>query len=283
MHSTSYPLYTLHLKLSFQCDLHFPRIHYQAVAICMAFIPQVAPHMEIAHYSPSENIAVEFCSTNHQLLCYLVITSLFYVWNHSTMGLQIEKANYLTNVHLLSWGGHDFFFLLCFSPAFFLCHPLLGDRKRLERRKSFFGYLFMDFPFNIHAFFRTIWVQRRICCLGGGQGQKSGFSSNEPSGWREEREREREGTRERGFMCSLVNERQALKVTGCVYYWSVSRLMGRGEEKREERAELLSRDQSTQAWEQEGAPSNKLRHTRCACPYRFSDDSPACWMAFTGN
>lgn len=39
-----------------------------------------------------------------------------------------------------------------------------------------------------------------------------------------ERERERdrwidrEGTREPGFMCSLVNERRALKVTGCVYY-----------------------------------------------------------------
>lgn len=32
------------------------------------------------------------------------------------------------------------------------------------------------------------------------------------------REIDREGTRERGFMCSLVNERQALKVTGCVYY-----------------------------------------------------------------
>ena len=33
-----------------------------------------------------------------------------------------------------------------------------------------------------------------------------------------EREIDREGTREWGFMCSLVNERQALKVTGCVYY-----------------------------------------------------------------
>ncbi len=199
--------------------------------------------MEITRYTPNENIAAKFCSTNHRLHCYLVITSLFYVWNHSTVGLQIERANYLTNVHHLSWGGHDFF-----SSLLFLL-PLLGDRKRLERRKSFFGYLFMDFPFNIYAFFRTIWVQRKICCLGGGQSQKSGFSSNEPRGWREERERERdrEGTRERGFMCSLVNERQALKVTGCVYYWSVSRLMGRGEEKREERAELLSRDQSTQA------------------------------------
>ena len=97
------------------------------------------------------------------------------------------------------------------------------------------------------------------------------------------RERDREGTREWGFMCSLVNERQALKVTGCVYYWSVSRLMGRGEEKREERAELLSGDQSTQAWEQEGAPSNKLCHTRCACPFRFTDNTPAYWIAFIGN
>lgn len=86
--------------------------------------------------------------------------------------------------------------------------------------------------------------------------------------WERERERKREGMREQGFMCSLVNERQALKVTGCVYYWSVSRLMGRGEEKREEQAKLLSRDQSTQAWEPERAPSNKLCHTRSICPYR---------------
>lgn len=190
MHLTSYPLYTLHFLLCFRSHLHFPRIHYLALAICMAFTPPVEPHMAITQYIPSENIAVECCSTNHQLHCYLVITSLFYVWNHSTMGLQIEKANYLTNVHLLSRGGRVFFsFLLYSSPTLFFCHPLLGDRKRLERRKSFFGYLFMDFPFNIHAFFRTIWVQRRICCLGGCRGQKSGFSSNEPSGWREERER----------------------------------------------------------------------------------------------
>lgn len=161
---------------------------------------------------------------------------------------------------------------------FFFCHPLLGDRKRLEQRKSFFGYLFMDFPFNIHAFLRTIWVQKRICCLGGCRGQKSGFSSNEPSRWREKKERERErgGMSKWGFMCSLVNERQAMKVTGCVYYWSVSRLMGRGEEKREEGAEPLSRDQSTQTWEPERAPSNKLCHTRSACRYRFSNNTPAC-------
>lgn len=168
-----------------------------------------------------------------------------------------------------------FFFLppIYFSPVLFFCHPLLGDRKRLERRKSFFGYLFMDFSFNIHAFFSTIWVQRKICCLGGGRGQKSCFSSNEPSGWRQKTERDREGMRDWGFMCSLVNERQALKVTGCVYYWSVSRLMGRGEEKREERAELLNRDQSTQACEPERAPSNKLCPARS---YRFSDNTPAC-------
>lgn len=175
MYSTSYPLYTLHFQLSVQCNLHFPRIHYGAVAICIAFIPQLHHKWKITQYIPSENVVAEFCSTNHQLHCYLVITSLFYVWTHSSMGLQIEKANYLTNVHLLSWGGHDSFFLLYFSPALFLCHPPPGDRKRLEWRKSCFGYLFMDFPFNIHAFFRTIWVQKRICCLGGSRGQKIRF------------------------------------------------------------------------------------------------------------
>lgn len=200
----------------------------------------------------------------------------------SVKSLHHGIANYLTNVHLFSWDSRDFLFfsLFCFSLVlfFFFCHPLLGDRKRLEQRKSFFGYLFMDFPFNIHAFLRTIWVQKRICCLGGCRGQKSGFSSNEPSRWREKKEREgdREGMSKWGFMCSLVNERQALKVTGCVYYWSVSQLMGRVEEKREEGAELLSRDQSTQTWEPERAPSNKLCHARSACPYRFSNNTPAC-------
>lgn len=200
----------------------------------------------------------------------------------SVKSLHHGIANYLTSVHLFSWDSRDFLFfsLFCFSLVlfFFFCHPLLGDRKRLEQRKSFFGYLFMDFPFNIHAFLRTIWVQKRICCLGGCRGQKSGFSSNEPSRWRGKKEREgdREGMSKWGFMCSLVNERQALKVTGCVYYWSVSRLMGRVEEKREEGAELLSRDQSTQTWEPERAPSNKLCHARSACPYRFSNNTPAC-------
>lgn len=138
MNSTSYPLYTLHLQLSFQCHLHFPRIHYRAFAICMAFIPQVAPHMEITQYIPSENIAVEFCSTNHQLHCYLVITSLFYVWNHSTMGLQIEKANYLTNVHLLSWGGHDFFFSPLFLPCTLPLSSTAGRQKEVSTTEVLF-------------------------------------------------------------------------------------------------------------------------------------------------
>ena len=47
---------------------------------------------------------------------------------------------------------------------------------------------------------------------------------------------DREGTREQGFTCSVVNGRQALKVTGCVYYWPVSRLMGSREERAETRA-----------------------------------------------
>lgn len=54
--------------------------------------------------------------------------------------------------------------LCCFSSA--------GRQKEVRATEVLFGYLFMDFAFNIHAFFRTIWVQRRICCLGGGRGQK---------------------------------------------------------------------------------------------------------------
>lgn len=41
----------VHVALAalFQCHLHFPCIHYQAVAVCFAFILQVAPHMKITH------------------------------------------------------------------------------------------------------------------------------------------------------------------------------------------------------------------------------------------
>lgn len=37
-----------------QCHLHFPRIHYQAAAVCFAFIPQVGPHMKITPHIPLE-------------------------------------------------------------------------------------------------------------------------------------------------------------------------------------------------------------------------------------
>lgn len=264
-----------------QCHLHFPRIHYLAVALCIAFIPQVAPHMETTHYIPSENTAVESCSTNHRLHCYLVITSLFYVWNHSTMGLQVEKANYLTNVHLLFWDGQDFYFR---CSIFSLSSSTAGRQKEVRATEVLFGYLFMAFPFNIHVFFSGLsGCRAEFAALkaAGAKNQVSASMSPVDEGKRgSDRWIDREGTRERGFMCSLVNERLALKVTGCVYYWSVSRLMGSGEE---ERAELLSRDQSTQAWEQEEAPSNKLCHSRSACSHRSGDNSPACWAALAGN
>lgn len=148
----------------------------------------------------------------------------------------------------------------------------INDSLRLLFIPLFFLCVFI-YSWNFHLIWMTfqdyLGAERIICCFWGGQGQKSGFSSNEPSEWRERERGEGGGMREQGFMCSLVNERQALKVTGCVYYWSVSRLMGRREEKREERAKLLSRDQSTQSWEPERAPSNKLCHTRSICPYRF--------------
>lgn len=145
MYSTSYPLYTLHFQLSVQCNLHFLRIHYGAVAICIAFIPQLHHKWKITQYIPSENVVAEFCSTNHQLHCYLVITSLFYVWTHSSMGLQIEKANYLTNVHLLSWGGHDSFF----SPLFLPCALPLSSTAGRQKEVRVAEVLFWLF---IHGF-----------------------------------------------------------------------------------------------------------------------------------
>lgn len=162
----------VHIALAalFQYHLHFSMHTLSSCCGVFCFYPSGCPTYENNTLYSQGNIALEFCSTNHWLHCYLLITSLFYVWNHSTMGLQVEKANYLRNVHLLSWGGQVFFL---FPPLFPLCVlPLLGDRKRVSAAEVRFGYLFIDFPFNIHAFLRTIWVRRRICCLGGGRGQK---------------------------------------------------------------------------------------------------------------
>lgn len=73
-------------------------------------------------------------------------------------------------------------------------------------------------------------MQSRIFRLEGDRGPKkkkkgreenqvsAPMSSADDEGKRVAEGRIERGTRERGFMCSLVNERQALKVTGCVYY-----------------------------------------------------------------
>lgn len=58
---------------------------------------------------------------------------------------------------------------------------------------------------------------------------------------------DREGTREQAFACSVVNGRQALKVTGCVYYGSVSRLMGSREERAETRAHRYGNERKPRA------------------------------------
>lgn len=168
------------------------------------------------------------------------------------------------------------------SPLFFPWAPsLLGDRKRLERRKSSLLIYSWLFHLIFMSFFQDYLGAEQNLLPWRQPGPKIRFQLQWAQ-WMKDRERwiDREGTRERGFMCSLVNERLALKVTGCVYYWSVSRLMGSREE---ERAELLSRDQSTQAWEQEEAPSNKLCHSRSACSHRSGDNAPACWTALAGN
>lgn len=138
-------------------------------------------------------------------------------------------------------------------PPLFLpqAFQLLGDRKRASATGSpFFGYLFMGFPFKIHVFFVFFITLSRF-------GAK--FAASEVVGARnqvsapvspvEGRDRwiDREGTREQGFTCSVVNGRQALKVTGCVYYWSVSRLMGSREERAETKAQRYGSERKPRA------------------------------------
>lgn len=65
----------------------------------------------------------------------------------------------------------------------------------------------MDFPFNIHVFFRTIWISASEMAEA-----KNPVSA--PMSAADDGEREMWG--EGVSMCCLVNERQALKVTGCV-------------------------------------------------------------------
>lgn len=145
-----------------QCHLHFPHRHYQALAVCYAFIPQVDPHMKITHYIPTESLQLNFvlltisCTVTSWLpLCFLCEITV--PWD-----CKYGKANYLTNVRLLSWGG-QFFSFPSISPPLF-CSA--GRQKEVRATEVLFGYLFMAFPFNIHAFFRTIWVQRRMYHLG---------------------------------------------------------------------------------------------------------------------
>lgn len=230
---------------------HIPSDHcicnslYLASSACVVFMPLVAPHMQIMQYSPSEDITFEFISTNQQLLCYLVITSLFHVWNHSTVGLQIEEDNYLTNVYLLSRGGHEFLFTYI-SQMLFLRRPLLGDRKRLDWRKSFF-HLFMNFPFNIHAFFQdypcaveNLLLQRRL-------GPKIRFQLQWAQ-WIKESERDREGRNERAgfhvFSCKWEAGLEGDRLCLLLICQPVN-----GEKRRGEgRAEQLYREQSARAW-----------------------------------
>lgn len=160
-----------------QCHLHFPRIHYQASAVCFAFIPQVAPHMKITHHIPWENSL----SLNSMLLtisCSLTSwLPLCFVWNHSTLGAKSRKSQlpHKWPASLLRWSP------LCSSPVLFNCWETgKGDWKSfLVIYSWFFHLIFM-------SFFSAIGIRNQICCRWGGRGQKSGFSSSEPSGWREE-------------------------------------------------------------------------------------------------
>lgn len=98
-----------------QCNLHFPHVHYQAAAVCFAFIPQVAPHMKITHHIPWENSL----SLNSALLTIsCTLTSwlpLCFVWNHSTLGAKSRKSQlpHKWPASLLRWSS------LCSSPVLF--------------------------------------------------------------------------------------------------------------------------------------------------------------------
>lgn len=106
----------------------------------------------------------------------------------------------------------------------------------------------MVFPFNIHVFFQHYRDTEPNLLPLRWQGLEISFQLQWAQ-WMKGGDRwiDREGTREQGFTCSVVNGRQALKVTGCVYYWSVSRLMGSREERAETRAHRYGNERKPRA------------------------------------
>lgn len=253
--------------------------------------------MEITQYIHRQSVAVERRSTNHRLHCYLVITSLFLYVKLRHRGIA-NGASQLPDKRPPSLPGRSWFFfyfhvLSLSPPALFFCRPRLGRQKEVRATEVLFFifyYLFMDFSFNIHAFFFSpglsgCRVEFSALKATGAQKKKkrerrkSGFSSNELSGWwREEsgRGEDREGDKRAGFHVFSGKWEAGLEGDRLCLLLICQPVNG---ERR--RGELSSRDHSTQAWEQEGAPSNKLCHATCACPYRFTDNpalhcTPSC-------
>lgn len=112
------------------------------------------------------------------------------------------------------------------------------------------------------------WGFRRL--RGGKVQKKSGFSSSEPSRWREKRGRER-GNERVGFHVFSSKWEAGLEGDRLCLLLICHPVNGerRGEE---ERAELLC----TQVWEPGRALSNKLPHTWSVCPHSLSDRTTAC-------
>lgn len=184
------------------------------------------------------------------------------------MGLQIKEANYLTNVHLFYWGECFFFLSVCF-PRMLFCHPVLGDRTRLDRRKFFFLVIYSwIFHLIFMPFAGLSGCSWEFAASEAGEAWKSGFSSSEPSGRRgKKRERGNERVRFHVFPSKWEAGLEGDRLCLLLICQPVN-----GERREEERAELLS----TQVWEPGRAPSNKLPHTWSACPHSRGDRTPPC-------
>lgn len=118
-----------------QCHLHFPRIHYQAAAVCFAFIPQVAPHMKITHHIPLENSS-PLNSTLLTISCTLTSwLPLCFVWNRCILGQKYRKSQlpHKWTPSLLRWSGSPPTPAPTHVPSLFLpcAFQLLGERNRV--------------------------------------------------------------------------------------------------------------------------------------------------------
>lgn len=169
MHSTSHPLYTLHIS-TLSVSVAFSTHTLSSCCSLYCFYPSGCPIYRNNIIFPVKILQLNFALLTIALLPLDYLFVLCVKSQHHGIASRKSQLPNKCPPSLLRWS--DPFFPSSISP---IRSSTAQRQKEVRTTEVLFGYLFMGFPFNIHAFFRTIWVQRRICCLGGSLGQKIRF------------------------------------------------------------------------------------------------------------